>query len=481
MYYKVSRDPLYSEIFMYPLEILATDTEIVQRLRHLSQLAGSQMSYPSATHTRFSHSLGVMHVAGLYSAHLFGTDAPQYRLSRLAGLLHDAGHGPFSHQFDDVVYSFFGYEEGHDQFREKLLLDKMPQLMKEKFEIAEDSFKKSVMEDVEKMFGRIPENPFSEVMKMTNEIFEGEKGGKPIFNIIQGPLGADRMDFVLRDAYFSGVRYYGTVPIDRIIRNSAILKINENEVLSYNIKTVDDMYTVLFGRFMMYKNVYFHKTSRAADMMIQEFLKHSIGPLKLGSYLDNLDEFLKLTDEFVTQRIEFMHDFNLYDEEMKGDVEKAYGIIQRLKKRDLWKLVIEVPYTTTGIDPGSVSKSLGEEMLKKMRKKIENDLTNSEIESNDIDMAKQIIRDFDEIFVVDTPYKLTLFYPDEFLSTKVYIHKDSGEFMTFDEFEKKYPTYKLMSGNMLQLVRIYSKKDVRAFLNKYALIPNDISQITTRW
>lgn len=481
MYYKVSRDPLYSEIFMYPLEILATDTEIVQRLRHLSQLVGSQMSYPSATHTRFSHSLGVMHVSGLYSAHLFGMDSPYYRLSRLAGLLHDVGHGPFSHQFDDVVYSFFGYEEGHDQFRKKLLLDKMPQLMKEKFEISEEPFKKSVMEDVERTFGKIPENPFLEVMERTNEIFDGEKSGDPIFNIIQGPLGADRMDFVLRDAYFSGVRYYGTVPIDRIIRNSEILKINENEVLSYNIKTVDDMYTVLFGRFMMYKNVYFHKTSRAADMMIQDLLGHSIVPLKLGHCLENLDDFLKLTDDFIIQNIEFMHDFKMYDEEMTEDVEKAYEIIQRLKKRDLWKLIIEIPYTTTGIDPGSVSKSLGEEILKKMKKRIENALADSKIESDDIDTAKQIMLDFDKMFVVDTPYKLTLFYPDEFLSTKVYIHNDSFELMTFDEFEKKYPTYKLMSGNMLQLVRIYSKKDVRAFLNKYALIPNDISEVTTRW
>lgn len=477
MYYKVSRDPLYSEIFMYPLEILATDTPIVQRLRYLSQLVGSQMSYPSATHTRFSHSLGVMHVSGLYASHLFGKDSPQFKLTRLAGLLHDIGHGPFSHQFDEVVYDFFGYREGHDQFREKLLLERMPQLMMAQYESSRDPFKKSIMEEIEEIFGRIPEDPFGELMKSVNEIFNGEKSGNPLFNIVQGPLGADRMDFVLRDAYFSGVRYYGTVPMDRIIRNSAILKKNDADVLSYNVKTIDDMYTVLFGRFMMYKNVYFHKTSRAVDMMIQDLLRHSIKPLNLKTYLEDLDEFVKLTDDFVIHRIEFLHDFEKKDDD---DIRKAYEIIKRLRKRDLWKLVVEIPYTTTGIDPGSISKSLGEDILKKMKRNLKSIVENDLVESKDLDAINEILTDFDDIFVIDTPYKLTLFYPDEFLSTKVYIH-DEEKVMTFDEFERHHPTYTMMFDKMLQLVRIYTKKDVRNLLQKYNLIPHDVLEITTRW
>jgi len=238
---------------------------------------------------------------------------------------------------------------------------------------------------------------------------------------------------------------------------------------------------VLFGRFMMYKNVYFHKTSRAADMMVQDFLNHSIVPLKLGHYLENLDDFLKLTDDFVIHQIEFMHDLKIYDDEMRDDVEKAYVTIQRLKVRDLWKLIVEIPYTTTGIDPGSVSRSLGDEILKKMKKNLETLIASPKIEDTDMEVAKKLFDDFDDTFVIDTPYKLTLFYPDEFLSTKVYIHNDANDLMTFEEFEKKYPTYKLMSGNMLQLVRIYSKKDVRTFLKKYNLIPTDGLELTTRW
>ncbi len=478
MYYKVSRDPLYAEIFMYPLEILCVDTPAVQRLRYLSQLVGAQMSYPAATHTRFSHSLGVMHVSGLYAAHLFGGDSPEFRLSRLAGLLHDVGHGPFSHQFDDVVYAQFGYEEGHDEFRKRLLLEKLPELLKAKFDASDENFKKSVLEDIENTLGNVPENPFNVIMEHVNAIFEGEDSGDPIFNTVQGPLGADRMDFVLRDAYFSGVRYYGTVPMDRIIRNSAIMESNGRKFLSYNIKTVDDMYTVLFGRFMMYKNVYFHKTSRAADMMVQDLLRHSIKPLKLSEYLDDLDKFMELTDEFIIQRIELLHE---YQSNVDEDLESAHKIIKRLKSRDLWKLIVEIPYTTTGIDPGTVSKSLGEGTMKKMKKRLEAVMNSSKMEAADLEIARSTLDEFDELFMVDTPYKLTLFYPDEFLSTKVYIHNDLGDVMTFEEFEKKYPTYKIISGNMLQLVRVYAKKDVRNFLKKYDLIPTEMSEITTRW
>ncbi len=481
MYHKVSRDPLYSEIFLYPLEILASDTAVVQRLRMLSQLAGAQMSYPSATHTRFSHSIGVMHVSGMYASHLFGKDSPQFRLCRLAGLLHDTGHGPFSHQFDDVVYSNFGYDEGHDQFRERLLLDKLPETLKKKYESSNSLFKRHVMEDVECALGEIPQDPFTAIMERVNDIFKGEHSGDPLYNVIQGPLGADRMDFVIRDAYFSGVKHYGTVPMDRIIRNSRIIERDERQVLSYNIKVVDDIYTVLFGRFMMYKNVYFHKTSRSADMMIQELLKDSIAPLNLGDRLEDPDKFLALTDNFIIERMEMLYETAAKNGEVSEELSRAHENIKRLESRDLWKLVVEIPFETTGIDPGTVSKSVGEGNLFKMRKKISELMNSERIEKEDLDAVKNLLDDFDEIFVIDTPYKLTLVHPDEFLSNRVYIHDEKERVMTFAEFENAYPTYKLMSGNMLQLVRIYAKKDVRDLLNRYNLIPRESTEINTRW
>ncbi len=481
MYHKVSRDPLYSEIFLYPLEILAIDTPVVQRLRLLSQLTGAQMSYPSATHTRFSHSLGVMHVSGMYAAHLFGENSSQFKLCRLAGLLHDVGHGPFSHQFDDVVFSSLGYEEGHDQFRERLLLEKLSEYMKMKFDSSSEVFKKYAMEEMEIIFGSIPKNPFKALVEKVNDIFMGEKLGDPLFNVIQGPLGADRMDFVIRDAYFSGVRHYGTVPINRIVRNSLITNREERRVLAYNLKVVDDIYTVLFGRFMMYKNVYFHKTSRAADMMIQELLKSAMKPLDFAKCLEDLDCFLQLSDNLVFEGMNLLYQQGVKSGNLSKNVRDAHEIIQRLKRRDLWKLVIEIPFSATGIDPSTISKSLGDETLKKMKERLKDLIDSSKIDKKDLKAAEVLLENFDELFVVDTPYKLTLVHPDEFLSNRVYIQDDDGKVMTFEEFERKYPTYKLMSGNMLQLVRIYMKNDLRDLIYRYDLIPKESIETTTRW
>lgn len=478
MYHKVSRDPLYSEIFLYPLEILTVDTPVVQRLRMLSQLAGAQMSYPSATHTRFSHSLGVMHVSGMYASHLFGENSSQFRLCRLAGLLHDIGHGPFSHQFDDVVYSSLGYKEGHDQFRERLLLEKLPECMKKKFDSSPKRFKEHVMKDVEQTFGKVPKYPFKELMKRVNKIFIGEKIGDPTFNIVQGPLGADRMDFVLRDAYFSGVKHYGTVPLNRIIRNSSISKKNERDVLAYNVKVVDDIYTVLFGRFMMYKNVYFHKTSRAADMMIQELLRNATKVLDFKKSLGDLNMFLQLTDNYVIERMEMLYQNS---EKKTKELERSHEIIQRLKNRELWKLVIEIPFSATGIDPTTISKSLGEETLNNIKMRLKKLVESGNVNEHDHERMEELLREFNNLFVIDTPYKLTLVHPDEFLSNRVYIRGESGKVMTFEEFEHEYPTYKLMSGNMLQLVRIYAKKDIRDLISRYRLIQKDEIKTTTRW
>lgn len=148
MYYKVSRDPIHSEIFLYPLEILAVDTRPVQRLRYLSQLVGAELVYPGATHTRFAHSLGVMHICGLYGSRLF-EDQSKRRIVRLAGLLHDVGHGPFSHQFDDVVYAKMGLKDGHDEYRKRILLELMPyEMMKSYKKISDPRMKMAIREDL---------------------------------------------------------------------------------------------------------------------------------------------------------------------------------------------------------------------------------------------------------------------------------------------------------------------------------------------
>lgn len=498
MYYKVSRDPIYSEIMLYPLEILAIDTKAIQRLRYLSQLAGAEYVYPGATHTRFAHSLGVMHLSGIYAEQLY--DAPdKVRILRLAGLLHDIGHGPFSHQFDDVVYKKLGFNDGHDEYRLTLLRNYLPKELLKGYEEAPSKLKKAVVEDLEITLGQISENMeenFQQLIEEIIKVYEGEKFGTIDFAIVQGPLGADRLDFVLRDSYYAGTRGFGTGAIDRLIRNATIVRKDARELLAYDSKVVDEIYTILFGRFMMYKNVYFHKTSRAADMMIQELLELSYKALRLDERVMNIETFLDLTDQTVINEVirEFYEIVERYGggEDVKEsllkyevdlqplelDIVMAYEIVERLKRRNLWKVVLETPFSIEGVDPSLVSQGIASDLLQKIRLKLERAFEVADEEDKKIIM--HLMNNFDEIFRIDTPYKLTIVHPEEFLKSNIYILR-KNQLMTFEEYVKLFPAYNFMKSNLIQIIRIYVTKDVREILDKYKILPETSTEITTRW
>lgn len=498
MYYKVSRDPIYSEIMLYPIEIITIDTKAMQRLRYLSQLVGAEYVYPGATHTRFAHSLGVMHLSGVYAEHLYDTP-DKVRVLRLAGLLHDIGHGPFSHQFDDVVYKRLGFKDGHDDFRMRLLREYFPKELTRKYEEAPSQLKRSIVEDLEITLGQISENMtenFAQLMEEIIKVYEGESSGTIDFAIVQGPLGADRLDFVLRDSYYAGTRGFGTGAIDRLIRNSMIVERDGKEILAYDSKVVDEIYTILFGRFMMYKNVYFHKTSRAADMMIQELLDLSYKALRLDERVPNLETFLDLTDQTIINEVIFNF-YNLVqqyggDEETKQallkyeidlqplelDIVMAYEIIERLKSRNLWKVVLETPFSIEGVDPTLVSQGIASDLLQKIRLRLERAIEIADEEDKKV--IKHVMSNFDEIFRIDTPYKLTVVHPEEFLRSNIYIIK-KHHLMTFEEYVRSYPAYNFMKSNLIQIIRIYVTKDIREILEKYKILPETTMEITTRW
>ncbi|MGC8821016.1 MAG: HD domain-containing protein [Fervidobacterium sp.] len=498
MYYKVSRDPIYSEIMLYPLELLVIDTKAMQRLRYLSQLVGAEYVYPGATHTRFAHSLGVMHLSGVYAEQLYDTP-DKVRILRLAGLLHDIGHGPFSHQFDDVVYKKLGFNDGHDEYRQRLLREYLPREMEKRYKEAPAKLKKAVDEDLDITLGQLSKNMednFAQLMEEVIKVYEGEEKGTVDFAIVQGPLGADRLDFVLRDSYYAGTRGFGTGAIDRLIRNTMIVNRDGKDILAYDSKVVDEIYTILFGRFMMYKNVYFHKTSRAADMMIQELLELSYKALKLDERVLNIETFLDLTDQTIINEViyKFYELVQLYggDEDTKQgllkyefdlqplelDIVMAYEIVERLKSRNLWKVVLETPFSIEGVDPSLVSQGIASDLLQKIRLKLERSFEIADEDDKRIIM--HLMNNFDDVFRVDTPYKLTIVHPEEFLRSNIYIIK-KNHIMTFEEYVKNYPAYNFMKSNLIQIVRIYITKDVRDILEKYKILPETTMQITTRW
>ena len=494
LYYKVVRDPVYSEVFLSPLEIIISDTPNMQRLRYLSQLVGAEYVYPSATHTRFGHSVGVMHLSGLYAQHLYPYDYSKFRVLRLAGLMHDIGHGPYSHQFDDTVYKTMGYKDGHDEFRTRIIRGKLLEDTLSVYKNSSDPrIKNDFIHDIELTLGiqtseeNIRAN-LQEIFEKIIEVYEGENTGSVDFNIVQGPLGADRLDFVLRDSYFAGTRHFGSGATDRLIRGSSIA----SDKICYSIKVIDDVYTSLFARFMMYKNVYFHKTSRAADQMIQEVLRASYEVLNLKQRVEDPQQFVELTDARIMDEIEILYQMlfekknygMLMDPELIRHAEKlsyAHSVIQRLKKRDLWKVIMEIPFSTTGVDPSLINNSVGQNMLDAMKQKLK-ELLVQDIPVQDKTEITQILEEFETLFKIDTPYKLSLIHPREFLANDVYIKDTNGDILGFDQMYEKYPAYRFMESNLIQIVRVYIKEDRREILKKYSVLPQSASQkITTRW
>lgn len=262
------RDPIHGIINLTLVEKEIIDTPLFQRLRHIKQLTCVDLVFTGGNHTRFSHSIGVCHLAGIYAKHL-GFDPKYTQIVRLAALLHDIGHGPFSHTFDRIVYYKFYNDNsekfhGHDRHRFFLL-----------------SFFKSIL-------AKYDLNP---------DDIEDIWSGRDIIGdaITHGPVGADRMDFILRDSYFTGTQHFGTIAADRIISNSLI----KNGMLVYKSKIIQDICQALFARFYMYENVYLHKTVCAADVLVRKILEEYVKTINIDDVLTNVDKFLTLTDEIL--------------------------------------------------------------------------------------------------------------------------------------------------------------------------------------
>jgi hypothetical protein len=279
------RDPIHGWIECSNREKEIINSPLVQRLKWVMQLSAVYHVYNGGTHTRFAHSLGVMHIAGLYMTHLFKSsfintkshNSEHYiQVARLAGLLHDIGHGPFSHLFDHIVYQkMYNNLNGHDIARLELIQSELLKPYILNCGVTPDEIS-MVWSD------EIPSNPQYYIYYI-------------IGSVIQGPLGADRIDFTLRDSYYTGTEHLGTISHTRIISNSGVTGL----VLWYNDKAIRDIISALDSRLYLYHDVYFHKTSMAASLIIEEMLLASCDDLKLIERTKDFNQFRFLNDTSV--------------------------------------------------------------------------------------------------------------------------------------------------------------------------------------
>ena len=201
------RDPIHGLIRLTDQELAIVNTQAFQRLRRIRQLAMADLVYPGALHTRFEHSLGTLHVADKISTHsdiIEHMSCEDRRLVRLAALLHDIGHGPFSHVSEYLLERYYDTSKvGEPSSREKIHELITADIIKKLPEIAE-----------------VLDNDDRE--KILEILREGRKRNY-LRDIVSSSLDADKMDYLLRDAYFTGVKY-GLFDLDKIIDSCRVLQ-----------------------------------------------------------------------------------------------------------------------------------------------------------------------------------------------------------------------------------------------------------------
>jgi putative nucleotidyltransferase with HDIG domain len=229
------RDPIHGTIQLTPLEERLMDCGEMQRLRNIRQLAMAYLVYPGANHTRFEHSVGTLFLADRICREL---KLPEKRAApvRAAALLHDIGHVAFSHESESVLCDYLG---SHEKVGAKMI---------GKGRIAE-------------MLSHGGMDP-----KGIAKLHETSLG-----QIIASDIGADRMDYLLRDSHYTGVAY-GVVDSDRIC--SSVFLSKKGMVL--DSRGLEAAESLLVARSTMFSTVYLHKTVRIASRMLQEAIRLAI-------------------------------------------------------------------------------------------------------------------------------------------------------------------------------------------------------------
>lgn len=312
------RDPIHGFIrldrYDFITNIVATPE--FQRLRHVCQLGMSPLVYPAATHNRFSHSLGTMHVMEKILDHLVRTKYieenkdTQLFIKRglAAALLHDIGHGPLSHSSE----KWFGFE--HEDITSQI--------------IARPPISEALLND-----GIDP--------KSIVEILRGTTKARDVVlsQLVSSALDADRLDYLMRDAHFTGAGF-GRIDLDRIIAMLVVWK-KEDFLRDYAITLYKGRFSIesyILGRYLMYEAVYFHKATRSAEKLVSSAFQRAIdikaidasGPLEflVAKKTPSPDQILGTDDHTV---------FNLLRQWKRHEDKTLADLSRRIYDRQLLK------------------------------------------------------------------------------------------------------------------------------------------------
>ena len=315
------RDPLWDTIRLDDLAVRIVDSPAFQRLRYIRQLGLAHLVYPGASHTRFDHAIGVYHLAQralqLMREHpaIREVSGDDVAVIPYAGLLHDIGHYPFSHALEELEAEHIPID--HESLVGHFLAD----------------------ERVRAALG--------EAMSKAVEALVRGKSANPLQGLVSGSLDLDKIDYLKRDAFFCGVPY-GEVDVDRLLHALAIVRDPESGRLEVGVheKGVASLESLLFAKYQMFRNVYWHHAVRAATVMykriVSDALEHGVVTSR---------ELIGQTDEGV-----------LFLIESRNPDDKR---VQQLRARELPKRageLVATEFAELKLDSAAAEQTLAEEL-----------------------------------------------------------------------------------------------------------------------
>lgn len=297
-YWGEIKDPVHGYVYITEPEKNIIDSYPVQRLRRLRQLAGSEYVYPGANHTRFEHCVGVMYLAGkvLENPNISKVVSDEeVDVCRISALLHDVGHGPFSHVFEHLLISEL--EKTHEDITSWIV---------EKSEIGDKLSK----------MGYKP----AEVAKLAVGNLH-KKDRAFLDQIISSAVDVDKQDFIVRDTYHTGAEY-GFIDVFRLIHALDVL----GENLAVELGALSALEAFMIARIESFKSIYFHRVGRAAQIMLATAMEKANSELGLTAF-KSPEDYLALDDYTVWSALK--------------KCKASKGIIENLERRRMLKCAYE--------------------------------------------------------------------------------------------------------------------------------------------
>ncbi len=295
---KIIHDGIHGSMKLTGLILDLVKTPEFQRLRHIRQLGLAYLVYPGANHSRFEHSLGAWNVARRLAGEV-GLQEDESMLLQVGALLHDIGHGPFSHTFESI-YKHYVREHDHMRLGQDIILGRI--------NITESE-----------NGGRIPEiiesYDYDFTPKEVAELILGHSRKRYLGQMLHGDVDVDQIDYLIRDAHYTGVAH-GIIDLERLLK---VLRIHNDELV-VDEKGIEAVEGMMVARSLMYSRVYFHHTVKIAEGMLTRALEFA---MEEGYLWD----FWKMTDCRVLVELE----------DLEG---LPAEMVRRVKYRELYKAAV---------------------------------------------------------------------------------------------------------------------------------------------